>query len=230
MKLADQMALAQEQLRLAEEALAHAEKEHRAAIDAAEERERSTRAARDAKEGERESTRKRAAQELGVSTPAFRAHVIAWAGLKPDEEEHGRLRGKDLIGDAVRVLGQSVVEGHPSVAKFAAEFQELSKAWSEAYRAKSEADQPLNGWRRAVMRCKRTVDEIQDRIDKSGRKAPVRTHDEETGAPITPADRARHVEARRKLDEIRDGVSWATGPDPERARKVRFVWPPKGGA
>lgn len=202
MKLADQLAAAEQKLKDAEAFLLATKRQHAAAIaKAAELEELANTAVRD-NHRDTETERKATARRLGVNTKAFRAAVRDWAGLKPGEEAQAQLRGADLLALVTESIGNELIERDSAMRALAAQAAVLSEQASRARSAKYSAEHPVREAHQPKHRAEREIREISDKLSKAAARAP-KPASKKAAAPVSSADAARFVEVRKRLDRLR---------------------------
>lgn len=221
MKLTEQLKLAEKAVAEAEEALEAAETANAENVAAAEARRAG--AARDRERalgamGRKEATE---AERLGLHTSAFAEAVLAWAGLRPDEAHEAVVRGVNVLESAVIQWRQRLLRA--GTEKERAAYERACIAGNEASSAVRNAENVTWPERRNLQDARGRHDSIQKKVTAA--KQRVTKQKPASAVPLTAADQARFVEARRRLmiagAERRDRPFQKVPPLPP------LKWPPK---
>lgn len=153
---------------------------------------------RDAANQEARQVRKQVRVQMGIDTKAWREQVAKWAGFTSLEEaeEHAVERGKSLLDEAARDLGERLLSSHKGVQ--AAE--QVCKAADQKCARIEYGD--LHRLLRPIHDQENIVSHLQVQIRDIEQKmvdARQRRHDAKSKPPQDKVQHTRFVAARQKL-------------------------------
>lgn len=236
MKLADQLAAAEEKLRNAQAFLKATAQQHAASMARAHELHELAAQATKANREELARTKKLTERRLGLHTKKFKDAVRDWVGLKAGEEHEALIRGQDLLATVTASLVTAHTERDPAVKALEAQHETLREQESRAYSAEYNAKQPVAHAVRAVRAIEGTISEIKDKISKAAKTSRAAPKKGGKPAPASPEDAARFVAIRKKLDALRSthrldrnayyGTNNEVPALPAQAWSKTFTWTP----